>query len=154
METAFELIMQLSEEQLARVYGDFQHHRIMYKSTILYDGEFHENGLLDFSSVKALIPYQHTYSQEQWIGLMRTAYASYASEYPKRCRHLNFIPADKESFELFYPAWNFHHARVALDILVVFAYHEGLFIWDNLKLFMLKVCDNCVVLRDWVVKNK
>ncbi len=154
METAFELIMQLSEEQLARIYGDFQNHRVMYKNVCLYDGIFHENGLINFSNVKTLIPYQHVYTQNQWTNLVESAYQAYISEYPKRCRHLNFVPADRNTFDMFYPAWNFHHARVTLDILIVFAYHTGLFTWNNPSHFMVKICDGCIILRDWVLKPR
>lgn len=153
METAFEVIMQLSEQQLACVYGDLKNHCLMYKNICLYDGTFHDNGLVDFSNIAALIPYQHVYTQPQWENLMRAGYMSYVSAYPKRCRHLNFLPADKDSFDWFYTADDFHHARVTLDLLILFAYHGELFAWDNPKHFMTRVCDGCVVLRDWVVKS-
>lgn len=151
METAFELIMSLEESTLSKMYGDLKNHRLMYKDTCIYDGEFHDNSILFFTEDMKLFPNQRSYTQEEWVAMISTMYVNYANCIPKKCNHLNFIPAQRDDLETLYCFRDFHHRRIILDLFILFGYHARLFSWNNSKHFMHRVCDNCVVYRDWVV---
>lgn len=151
METAFEMIMSLSETDLAGMYGDLEHHRLMYKGSCIYDGEFHDTSILQFPEDVKLFPNQHKYTQEEWVSMIATMYGNYANCIPKRCSHLNFIPAHRDELETLYCFRDFHHRRIVLDLFILFGYHAKLFSWNNPNYFMQRICDNCIVYRSWVI---
>lgn len=148
METAYEVILNNNERVMQDMYGNLNTHSLMYKDECIFDGELHSNSAVDFSNCTSLFPNMHKYSQEQWRSMIEQMYREYADCTPRFSRHLNFVTGDKfdNAGHL-----DFHHRRMILDMFIVFGYHEKLFSWNNPTHFMLRVCDNCVVYRDWMV---
>lgn len=151
METAFELITNLEEYQLRNVYGDLNNHKLYYKGQCIYDGVFHENSLIDFTNVTQLLPNEHRYTQSEWSKTLADMYSAYYNCRPQHCRHLNFCPIELEKLDDTIISCDFHHRRVILDMFIIFGYHRGLFEWKNSDYFMVKVHNNCVVFKDWLV---
>ena len=147
METAYQVILSLGEEELSSLWCDLSQHKIYHKRKLIFDGNSfcNMNNAAQLNSLR-LIDTDDT----PWQDTIASLYQQYNTCYPKHVKFSNFIH-DKivDNNYLFAPDI-FHTCRLALELYIIFHYAQKDLIWPDNSKFMLPVCHHCVIKRCWI----
>ena len=147
METAYDIILSLSEEELAGVHCNLDKHIVYYKSKIIFDGHCFCN--MQNAAMLNELPLIKIVKGD-WTKDIVNLYVSYSLSYPKHCRYSNFIHSRLSEEDFLFAPDNYHSTRVALELFIIFHCTLKDITWPYGRHFMHKVCEDCIIKRNWL----
>lgn len=90
---------------------------------------------------------------EVWAETVRQLYKAYASCVPQHSRHLHFIPAERDTLDIF-ALRCFHKCRLALELYLLFHGVQQDLQWRDPSHFYERITTGCVVYKSWITNRK
>ena len=147
METAYEVILSLPEDELAKVWCDLSNHCVYHKQKCIFDGQCFVNFHIadDLNELQLIKPLKG-----DWIKHLADLYQYFVTTYPKRCIRSNLLhPSTTEADYLFAPD-DFHASRLAIELFIIFHSTLADLLWEEPSHFAIKPCSRFVIKREWI----